>query len=290
MSAALDTRLHAYRPDLADSRLQGRVTSARFVEGSDRRVVGTRAPLRPMARIDGALDSELIRGEIVRVFEDDGEGWSWVQNVDDGYVGYVPRAALGAIDPPATHRIVALRTFVYPGPDMKLPASGWLSLGSRIALGAGEIETRGTVFRPMAGDEGAVVASHVAPLEAPPEPDFVAVAERFVETPYLWGGRTSLGLDCSAFVQISLAAAGIGSLRDTDMQEKTLGHALDGGLDAELARGDLVFWKGHVGILTDARHMVHASGHHMRVVIEPLAEAVARIGRTGLDPTSVRRL
>ena len=136
--------------------------------------------------------------------------------------------------------------------------------------------TRGTAYRLLAGGEGAVVEAHVAPLAAPPETDFVAVAERFLGTPYLWGGRTSIGLDCSGLVQLSLMAAGHSAPRDTDLQEKTIGHAVEEG--ARLRRGDLVFWPGHVGIMIDGEYMIHASGHQMAVVIEPLADVVARIG------------
>jgi cell wall-associated NlpC family hydrolase len=116
------------------------------------------------------------------------------------------------------------------------------------------------------------------------------VAERFLATPYLWGGRTSIGLDCSALVQLSLMAAGIAAPRDTDMQREQLGSPVDGGIDAPLRRGDLVFWPGHVAILTAPDTIVHASGHHMTVVEEPLAEAVARIERSGTRPLAVRRI
>jgi cell wall-associated NlpC family hydrolase len=126
----------------------------------------------------------------------------------------------------------------------------------------------------------------VAPLDAPPESDFVAVAERFLGTPYLWGGRTSLGLDCSGLVQLALMAAGHGAPRDTDLQETMTGRPVAGGAAAGLRRGDLIFWRGHVGIMIDGEYMIHASGHHMAVVIEPLAEAVARIGAV----RAVRRL
>ncbi len=289
MSEPLDPRLHAFRPDLADARLEGRVTAERFVDGTPRRVTAPVAPMKRVPRPDAPLDTELLCGEAVDVFEETGEGWSWVQNRTDGYVGYVSSEALGAADPAPSHRVVVLRTFVYPGPDMKLPATAWLSLGSAIALGD-EVETRGTRFRLLAGGAGAVVAAHVAPLDAPPEPDFVAVAERFAETPYLWGGRTSLGLDCSALVQLALMAAGRSCPRDTDMQEATLGRPVAGGGDGALERGDLVFWKGHVGILRDAGRLLHASGHHMRVVTEPLTAAIARIATTAGPPTSVRRL
>ena len=278
----LDRRLNAFRPDVADVRLKGQVAADRFVEGVPGRVVAPSAPLKPAPSPEASLDSELVRGEEVLVFDATGEGWSFVQSRVDGYVGYAPSDALGPVEPAPTHRVTALRTFIYPGPDMKLPAIAALSLGSTITL-AGEAETRGTRFGLLTGGEGAVFLGHVDPIDAPPEPDFVAVAERFVGIPYLWGGRTSLGLDCSALVQVALRAAGTAVLRDTDMQRDTIGTALDPG--AGTARGDLVFWPGHVAVVLGDGRIVHASGRHMSVVTEPLAEALARIGA----PTVVRR-
>jgi cell wall-associated NlpC family hydrolase len=127
-------------------------------------------------------------------------------------------------------------------------------------------------------------------VTAPAETDFVAVAERFINVPYLWGGRTSFGLDCSSLLQLSLISAGKTAPRDTDLQEQMVGSAVEGGASALLRRGDLVFWKGHVGIMIDGEYMIHASGHHMSVVIEELKDAIARIGKTGSTPTSVKRL
>jgi cell wall-associated NlpC family hydrolase len=168
---------------------------------------------------------------------------------------------------------------------MKLPPTTSLSLGSRITLGEA-IETRGTPFRIVAGSSRAVVAHHVAPLGAAPEPDYVSVAERFLNVPYLWGGRTGLGLDCSALVQLSLMMAGIAAPRDSDMQRAEIGAPVHGGIESPLRRGDLAFWPGHVAILTAPDMIVHASGRHMTVVVEPLFTAVARIG----SPTVVKRI
>jgi hypothetical protein len=285
----LDPRLNAFRPDLADIRLKGQVEATHYAEGTACRVFAAVAPLRRVRRIDSQIETEMLRGEVFTVFADDQEGWSWGQLETDGYVGYVPTEALRPLGSEPTHRVAVLRSFVYPGPDMKLPVDGWLSLGARLALDH-EVETRGTRFRLLAGGEGAIVAAHVAPIDAPPEPDFVAVAERFLNVPYLWGGRSSLGIDCSALVQLALQAAGQSSPRDTDVQEHALGRPVEGGANAALRRGDLVFWKGHVGIMVDEARMLHASGHHMTVAIEPLRQAVERIAAAGIPVSSVRRL
>ena len=287
--SSLDPRIHAYLPEIADIRLRGQVDAKLFVEGSPGRIALPAAPLRRRPAHEAPYDSQLLLGERVRVFGDGGDGWSWLQNEADDYVGFVRRDAVGPDDPVPTHRVTALRTFVYPGPDVKLPPTATLSIGSLIAL-AGEVETRGTRFLLAARGTRAIVAAHVASLAAPAEPDYVAVAERFLSTPYLWGGRTSIGLDCSALVQLSLAAAGIACPRDSDMQSERLGVAVEGGVAGALRRGDLVFWRGHVAILTAPDRVVHASGHHMTVVTEPLAEAVSRIAETAGPPTVVRRI
>ncbi|WP_029076984.1 NlpC/P60 family protein [Kaistia adipata] len=284
----LDPRLNAFRPDLADARLAGQVQAARFVAGERQRIVAPVAAVRHAPRADAAIDSEVLLGETVRVFEATAEGWCWVQLEADGYVGFVAAEAVGPLDGEPMHQVTALRTFVYPAADMKLPPIATLSFGSRLALGD-KAETRGTLYFQLADRSGAVVARHVAPLDAPPQADFVAVAERFLETPYLWGGRSAFGIDCSGLVQLSLATAGIPVPRDTDQQERAIGTSVADGIKGKLRRGDLLFWKGHVGILCDAATLLHASGYHMAVVSEPLSEALDRYGRSGLDVTAVRR-
>lgn len=284
----LDARVNVFRPDLADARLEGQVEADRFVTGEPHRIVVPIAAIRRAPRFDGAIDSEALLGEIVHVFEKTAEGWAWVQLETDAYVGYVSSEALGPVDPVPTHRVTALRTFVYPAADMKLPPVAALSIGSRLALGQAA-EMRNTPYFWLADFSGAVVARHVEPLDAPPAADFVAVAERFLETPYLWGGRSSLGLDCSGLVQLSLAAAGVQAPRDTGQQEGAIGTPVEGGLDGALQRGDLVFWQGHVGILRDPATLLHASGLQMMVVSEPLSGVLARYASAGIAMTAVRR-
>lgn len=284
MTAILDRRITPFRPDLAARSLIGRVEARAFAEPEPARVVAASAPLRREPRPDAALDTEALKGERVDVYERH-EGWAWVQLAGDGYVGYLPDDALRPDLAEPSHRVSALRTFVYPGPSMKLPPLETLSLGAQVAV-AGESGD----FSVLA-DGGHIFAGHLAPRDRF-EPDFVAVAERFAHVPYLWGGKTSLGVDCSGLTQLALAAAGIASPRDSDMLEAALGEAVpfDESLD-ELERGDLVFWKGHVGILTDPGTLLHATAYTMRVMAEPLRAARDRIRAKSFGAiTSIRRL
>ena len=280
MSTVLDRRLAAFRPDKAAESLRGRVDAAEFVPGVLRSVRWPLASLRRRAEPDAPQDTEALFGEPVTVYEESAEGWAWVQLATDGYVGYLPSEALGSPHEPS-HRVKALRTFVYPGPNLKLPMSAALTLGSRCLVSH-------VVDGYAATETGFIWAGHLAPLDAR-EIDFVAVAERFLGVPYLWGGKSSLGLDCSGLVQTALAAAGVAAQRDSDLQERDLGDALEEG--APLCRGDLIFWKGHVGILRNPTELLHANAHTMDVTSEPLAGARARIrAKTGADVTGLRRL
>lgn len=282
----LDRRLNAYRADLAATALQGQVEATRFVEGEPRQVVEPVAPLRESPRFDARLDTEALYGETVRVF-DEQEGWSWVQVDRDGYVGYVPSEALGSVSEPVTHRISTLHTHAYPAPDKKVPPSTLLTLNAGVVVTGAAPGQKGFV-RIASGSF--VFERHVAPI-ADKEPDFVAVAERFVGTPYLWGGRTSLGIDCSGLIQLSLQAAGRHALRDSDMQEGTLGTALPDTEDhAVLKRGDLVFWNGHLGVMVDGENLLHANGYYMQTVVEPLSVAVERIAGIHGPVTAIKRL
>jgi cell wall-associated NlpC family hydrolase len=277
-----DKRLTPARADLAAAHLQGEVEALRFVEAREMRVILPTAPLRRAPGSGAMLDTEALFGERVDVYEVSGD-FAWAQLRGDGYVGYLPIAALGEATGTPTHRVAALRSYAYPGPSIKLPHVHLLSMGALV-------EAREQVGDFLATTDGLFLwAAHLSPLETFVS-DYVSVAERFVGTPYLWGGRTSLGLDCSALVQLGMGAAGMACPRDSDMQESLGQPIVVGERPAGLERGDRVHWKGHAGIMTDSETLLHANGFHMQVVTEPLAEARERIAAMGAGPvTTIRR-
>jgi cell wall-associated NlpC family hydrolase len=277
-----DPRVTPARADVAARHLEGKVQAARFVEGRLYEVVEPQAPLRREPRPDAPLETEALKGERVTIYDCNAEGWAWGQLAADGYVGWLPDNALTPPGVPPTHKVTALRTLAFPGPSIKLPPLETLPLGARLAIA--RVEDRMAVTQ-----SGAYVpAAHLAPL-GENETDFVAVAKRFLGTPYLWGGKTALGLDCSGLVQVALTACGVSCPRDSDMQERALGTAVSAD-PSTLERGDLIFWKGHVAIARDPGSLIHANAYHMAVAIEPLAEAVTRIRNAGSEITSIRRI
>lgn len=276
----LDPRRYAYRQDLAAESLRNMVRVPRYVLGEIHQVEAASAPLRREPRKDAPLDTEVLHGEYATVYEI-ASGWAWVQLRMDGYVGYVPADCLGPVRASPTHRVTGLRTFVFPKPDIKAPPKLALSFGAQV--------TGGNNGQFLALDTGGYIPiKHVLPVGVR-IPDFVACAERFVGVPYLWGGKTSLGIDCSGLVQLTMQAAGHFCPRDTYMQAAEVGFPLPGTDIKQLKRGDLVFWKGHVGIMTSPDLLLHANAHHMEVVTEPLAIAVVRTAAAGNPVTALKR-
>jgi len=281
MSETFDRRLTPARPDLAARHLEGRVEAERFVDGTVMQVKHGAVDVKRDARPDAALDTQALYGELVTVYDEE-EGWAWAQLARDGYVGWIAANSLWSRLYAPTHRVRAPRTFVYPRPSIKDPPIVALPLGAELAI----VEERDSFL--VTSEGGFVYRSHLVSIGAPVA-DFVAVAETLTHCPYLWGGKTSMGVDCSGLVQMALLLFGVEAPRDSDLQEAALGARVEAG--APLARGDLVFWKGHVGIMRDASTLLHANATHMMVASEPLEEVRARNLRAGAGPvTSVKRL
>ncbi|MFT4181097.1 MAG: NlpC/P60 family protein [Rhizobium sp.] len=279
----LDRRLHAFRPDLAEASLRGKVEAERFVEGVRAQVVIPVAALRPQPDLARGIDTELLLGEEVDVFEHR-DGWAWVKALSDGYVGYLPDDAVKAGLAAPTHIVVPQRTFLYPEPELRKPHVGVLSMGSRVRV-TGTAEARGNHYVVLA-DGTAIFAKHVQPIGYNDGGDYVDIAAKFMEAPYLWGGRSGLGLDCSSLIQLALLMTGRSAPRDSDMQAAGLGKPI---AREELRRGDFVFWKGHAAIMEDAETIIHANGNTMTVARENFAAAVERIGWLYEYPTGYRR-
>ena len=278
-----DPRLTPARPEVAAKYLEGRVKAARFVAGEEFCVIDAIAPVRERPAADAMLSTQALKGERVTIYDRNDEGFAWGQLNGDGYVGWIPDAALAKPVAAPTHKVTALRTFAFPGPSIKLSPVETLSIGARVTI------VRDDGAFAVTNEARYLPRGHVDGLDAM-EGDFVAVAERFIGTPYLWGGKSSLGIDCSGLVQLSLTSAGTGCPRDSDMQQDGLGRELSPAEIKHLKRGDLIFWKGHVAIVRDASSIVHANAHHMATVIENTHDAIARIKAAGSVVTAIKRL
>lgn len=278
----LDPRLHAYRPDLADSRLKDRVSAGRFVEGHRMQLVNPLLGLHAAPRFDSRQTSQALMGETLRVFEDK-EGWAFIQLERDGYVGYVSASALSSSVAEPTHRIAVPSTYLYSEPNIKSQPAVVVTMNAVVTVSGGEEK-----FARLA-DGRFIYRRHLKPV-GEMERDFVAVAEMFLHAPYYWGGKSIHGLDCSGLLQLALEACGVECPRDTDMQEEQVGKRLHVNGMEGLSRGDIVFWKGHTGIMTDERTLLHSNGYHMTTLAEPLRDAIARIAASGNQVTSIKRL
>jgi hypothetical protein len=278
-----DPRLTPARPDLAAQHLEGKVKAARYVTGEAFEIYDALVPLRGEPFSGAELVTQALKGERVTIYDRNDEGFAWGQLNGDGYVGWLPDRALAKPAAAPTHKITALRTFAFPGPSIKLPPVETLVMGTTLTVlhqDSTFAVTREGWYLPLPHIGG--IGHH--------ERDFVAVAERFIGTPYLWGGKSSFGIDCSGLVQVALNATGVSCPRDSDMQQAGLGRALDPAESSKLQRGDLIFWKGHVAIARDADSIVHANAHHMATAIENTADAIARIKAAGNEIIAVKRL
>ncbi|MFN3520775.1 MAG: C40 family peptidase [Phenylobacterium sp.] len=274
-----DPRTTLARPDLAARSLEGVLPAGAYADPALMVCAAPSAAIRRAPHPDAEQLDQLLFGEVFEVLETEG-GFSWGQARRDGYVGFVEAAALAPAGAAPTHRLRAIRTYAFAEPSIKSRALGPYSLNALVVQ-----EGREGRFLKAAGG-GWFVDSHLAPIGEAFESDPAAVVERFVGAPYLWGGRESLGLDCSGLVQQALYACGRACPRDTDQQEAAFASVAR----ADLTRGDLVFWRGHVGMMVDSDRLIHANAHHMAVTVEPLDEVAARVlAAEGREPTSYRR-
>lgn len=259
-----DRRLVPANARVAAAELRDEIAAPEYVEGTWQRVLWPVVDL--LMHPGGPRDRQLIFGERVRVLDRDG-GFAFVQSGRDGYVGYLAETCIGADSPP-THRVSVPSSHLYPSPDLKVHEVFWLSFGSLLSIR----ETKGAYAET---EDGLYVPRCHITLVGTTAQDPASVAALFLGTPYLWGGNSRMGIDCSGLVQAALMACGISCPADSDLQREALGQRLPDGTPAR--RGDLFFWKGHVAMAMDAETMIHANAHHMSVAVEPIAEALVRI-------------
>ena len=283
MSAAYDPRSTPVRDDLAAAHLRDAFRRPRYAEGVVRQTSWPAAPLSFRPDVAARLETELLMGERFTVY-DEVDGWAWGQAVEDGYVGYVPAAALASEVVEPTHLVAVAATHIYPEPDLKRPALARLSMAAWVAV----TDIEGGFSRLAGGQWG--FSKHLVPV-GQVAPDFLETAGRFLGVPYLWGGRTSDGLDCSGLLQIVLQRAGLAVPRDTDQQESAVGRALDDwGDPSEFLPGDLVFFPGHVGFVLEGGRFLHANAFDMAVAVHRLEDVLRRAEDAAAGISTVRRL
>ncbi|GEQ98672.1 peptidase P60 [Iodidimonas gelatinilytica] len=260
------------------------IEASRFSEGQPYVVVSGTTALRSQASGTGAQVSELLFGERFTVYEDRG-GWVWGQSARDGYVGYAERTAV-APDPSSglpTHMVSALFAHLIPTPDLKTSALALLPMSAQLTLG--ELSPCGG-YRRVQEYDGWICVRHIRQI-GEPNGDYVSIAERFFGAPYLWGGKTASGIDCSGLVQVAMAAADISMPRDSDLQLTACRHRQWTAIKRNQARrGDLAFFPGHVGIMIDHETLLHANATHMAVTVDPLTDVIDWVGRSKAHPFS----
>ena len=293
---SLDARLNAYREDLADERLRGKVKAQKYIKPKTGRVCVPVANIKASADQSGDTQHQLLFGEDVEIFAEE-NSTRWVQSLSDGFVGYVSTENIvetktenARIDQP-THIICVARSFCYPKAELHNPPLFTLSMGARVTIVNHET-CRGTQYA-ILENGSAIIEKHLRKINEHAL-DYLQICQLMLHTAYLWGGASGFGIDCSSLIQLSHRMCGKMVLRDSDMQAATIGQEIEAGKNLlNLKRGDLIFWRGHVaahmGNINNVPHIIHASGHTMSVAIEPLQEAIDRIDYLYEKPIGYRR-
>ncbi|PCJ31534.1 MAG: peptidase P60 [Alphaproteobacteria bacterium] len=260
----LDPRITPARGDLAARSLEGKVAAEKFCSGNDYQLVHGLTNLHNRPDIKSNTNTQLLYGEHFTVYEIL-DGWAWGQASRDKYVGYCRVDALSPDIFPTTHHVTSLCTYIFPEPDPKSPPIGKIFMMSDVSV-INDVPKNGFV---QLVDNNWIYATHISNISGT---DPVSEALKFLYSPYLWGGKSSMGIDCSGLIQLALSAAGISAPRDSDLQAEMIGTLLS---DDDIPQnGDIAFFPGHVGFMLDDMHLLHANAHHMRVSIDPLRDVI----------------
>lgn len=271
----MDRRLTPANKRVADPSMRSKWPGVTYVDPTPYAIHWPMVDL--MSAPEGHRDRQLLFGETVDVYEKH-EGWAFIRAVKDGYVGYVPQSSLLQM-PEASHRIASAASHVYDKPNFK--ARDLMRLSHGCQLHALDVVDG---FVQIA--EGFVPEVHCVSIDER-QPDPVTEAKLFLDTPYLWGGNSRFGIDCSGLIQAAFLACGIPCPGDSDMQAETLGYELPE--EEPVQRNDLLFWKGHVALVVNSARIIHANAHHMTVTYEDLDTAIDRIAAQGDGPVTTRR-
>ena len=276
----LDPREHPYKKNVAASYLKNEIVSERYVDGETTKVTASLLPMHCEPDFRATRASELLFGEIFTIY-DLTENWAWGQSQTDGYVGFVPAKSLSEELVAATHEVGVLRTYAFSCPNLKSEILTTLHMTSRVLV---TCEQGGYYFTDVGGW---VPKSHLKRI-GDYERDVVKIARKYLGAPYLWGGRSSFGLDCSGLVQLSLAGIGRSVPRDSDQQERSVGKKLDNGL-LDASPGDLLYMPGHVAMMSTLETVIHSNAFHMSVIEEPLGRLLDRLDTQKIRVSTVRR-
>lgn len=284
MAESFDPRITPVRDDLAADSLRAQFPGRRYAQGETHQVIGDGVSLRFTPSTSAATESQLVYGETFTVYEDR-NGWAWGRNERDGYVGYVPSNCLRDEVSETDHQVVTRSTYLYPAPDIKMPPSAKISMSAQVKA----VDVEGNFLQIDSGEW--IFARHLVQT-AYIMPDLISTAFKFMGTPYLWGGRSCHGLDCSSLVQFALRMAGIDVPRDSDLQAAAIGVEVPMKNPNDLSGiedGDLIFFPGHVGFYVEHWRFLHANAYDMQVSVHNLSDVLDRANAEDAGITCIRR-